>query len=274
MKEEIEDKNILSPILNFTFEDCERFEINVKVTVPRTYESIPSLLKTFKSELDSWVEKVTAYIQNEAIKCEETKKESCTNDVPIPCLIPIKKKVRIRDRKKDTNESCCPHCGKIYPNYKLQEHINNVHNVLRLTFMCDKCNYQGTSKAQFKEHMKRHREGKVPCQICGKLTLKVDLRRHMYRIHNAERQKMVPCTVCGKEFKKQQLLKHMRNVHAPRTAACDLCDYKARDTYNLKLHISKMHLGVKDLPKEKCQYCDEETTNLKYHIQLYHRDWQ
>jgi len=269
MKEEIVDKNILSPILNFTFEDCERFEINVKVTVPRTYESIPSLLKTFKSELDSWVEKVTAYIQNEAIKCEETKKENCTNDVPIPCLIPIKKKVRIRDRKKDTNESCCPHCGKIYTNYKLQEHINSHH---LFTFKCDKCDYQGTCKALFKEHMKRHRGGKVSCEICGKLTLKVDLRRHHYLYHNEERQKKVPCSLCGKEFKKKQLLKHMKSVHAPRTFACDLCEYKARDKFNLRLHVSKMHLGVKDLPKEKCQYCGDETTNLQHHLQLYHRD--
>ena len=69
MNGEVEDKNILSPFINLVFEDQDHIEVKMCVTVPMSYANIPSIfhvIKTFKSELDSLVEKVTSYIQNEA----------------------------------------------------------------------------------------------------------------------------------------------------------------------------------------------------------------
>jgi len=297
MEQEIDKTNII----NLTFEDHDKIAIKMSVTVPRTYESVPSIhhvFKTFQFELDSLVEKVTAYIRDEAIKCEESNKENCIDDDPIPCLIPIKKKVRFRKGKKEmcpkcsklfhpdylikfhqdlcnnTSEKCsCPHCGKLYSNSAtLQSHIRDYHS--EKIFMCEICDYQGKTLSRLKEHMSRchGKKEKVPCPSCGKFILKVEMRHHHYHYHNEERQKKVPCSLCGKEFKKRQLMQHMKSVHAPRPFPCDLCEYKARDKFNLRLHVSKMHLGVKDLPKEKCQYCGNETTNLQHHIKLYHRD--
>jgi len=322
-----------NPIINLIYEDQDMIGIKMCIVVPSAYASIPSLhhiVMTFKSELDSLVEKVTAYIENEAkanfsgnennasnfnksgtllienIESLKSEYKDGIDEVQEPYIIPIKKKVRIRGGKKEMCSKCskfftpeylqkwhqcivnnletsdaskskeighkCPQCGKLFINLlTLRIHIKNLHS--GMIFMCDICDYQGKSKTLLKEHMARHGEKeKVPCKSCGKSIFKGDLRRHHRLYHDENWQKMIPCPVCGKEFKKKQLPKHMKSVHAKRTYECDLCEYKARDKYNLRLHVSKMHLGVKDLPKEKCQYCDSETTNLKHHIQKNHRD--
>ena len=108
MDAEINEKSIVSPLMNLIFEDHDEIAIKMIVTVPRLFESIPSIhhiVKIFKSELDLLVEKMTSYIQNEAnVKFCESFKENETNyksqvseDINIngqePNIIPIKKKV-------------------------------------------------------------------------------------------------------------------------------------------------------------------------------------
>jgi len=169
MNGEVEDKNILSPFINLVFEDQDHIEVKMCVTVPMSYANIPSIfhvIKTFKSELDSLVEKVTSYIQNEANNkfYEEIEKKHVSHvadnsrtlcdesaDVQLPNIIPIKKKPRIFKMKKE----------------KPKNHRDT--NSTKI-FMCDKCDYQGTRKSLLKDHMKVHEiNEKVPCQICGKL---------------------------------------------------------------------------------------------------------
>ena len=81
---------------------------------------------------------------------------------------------------------------------------------------------------------------------------------------------MINCEECGKQIRKVSYKSHIKKVHGERRHACHLCSYKAQSSYNLKLHISKSHLGLKEIPKEKCQYCDVVATNIPLHMKDHH----
>ena len=91
-------------------------------------------------------------------------------------------------------------------------------------------------------------------------------RSHM-QAHNNE---MGNCDICGKEMRKVRILRHKKDVHFERKYPCLQCNYRAINSFNLRLHVSKSHLGIKDLVKEQCQYCDVQTTNLERHVRIQH----
>ena len=63
---------------------------------------------------------------------------------------------------------------------------------------------------------------------------------------------------------------HIKKIHdRVKDKLCPHCSYATYSGYNLKLHISKMHLGGK-LVKQPCPFCDVSTTNVDYHIEIYH----
>jgi len=281
MDAEIDEKSIVSPLMNLIFEDHDEIAIKMIVTVPRSFESIPSIhhiVKIFKSELDLLVEKMTSYIQNEAnVKFCESFKENETNyksqvseDINIngqePNIIPIKKKVENHDYNKRggycpicgkfkkaltqhikkihsrKNSGNCTECGKYVKH--LKQHLKNYHS--QKIFMCDICDYRGKNSYSLKAHMARHEEKPtVPCPTCGKIVFECYLHQHNFQYHTEEQQKIVPCSICGKELKKKQLPRHMTSVHATKIK-CHLCDFKTRDNYNLKFHLRKVHSIIKD----------------------------
>ena len=91
-------------------------------------------------------------------------------------------------------------------------------------------------------------------------------RSHMTS-HNNE---MGNCDICGKEMRKVRIRKHKKDVHFERKYPCLQCNYRAINNFNLRLHVSKSHLGIKDLVKEQCQHCDVQTTNLERHVRIHH----
>ena len=142
----------------------------------------------------------------------------------------------------------------------------------RTYYNCDQCAYRSLTKISLTHHMKNH-EGVVleTCHVCGGKYK--DLKGHILRHHASEtncHNIMVKCKICGKEMRKLQLNAHRKAMHMERKWACHLCSYKAQTNYNLKLHISKSHLGVKELEKQQCPQCDVITTNLPYHLKIYH----
>ena len=145
----------------------------------------------------------------------------------------------------------------------LRAHVKNVHGDKK--FMCEYCDYSSNIKKNLLEHLKTHSERTfVTCPVCGKSV--ISLQSHMHS-HNTERGN---CEICGKEVKLAQMSKHKKNVHGERKYPCQHCSYKAKDSYNLKLHVSKSHLGLKDIPKEQCAHCNIQTTNLNLHLRRYH----
>ena len=171
----------------------------------------------------------------------------------------------------------CDQCGKVVTNkYCLKIHLESVHNPDKQVYNCDQCPYTTTYKRNIFLHIKNiHEAGEfTACHICG-VKIKggaTNLSRHIFRLHTESQTEKVKCEECGKEVKASQLINHKRKVHGERRFACHMCSYKAQTGYNLKLHISKSHLGVKELPKNQCQYCEVVTTNLPHHMKLFHGD--
>ena len=201
-----------------------------------------------------------------------------------------------RDRKKypqKYNPQVCQICGKSTNNeFTMKSHMRSVHaekvhkcdqcdfrtgNKPILThhiktvhgekeFMCDHCDYSTTLKNSLILHLKTHvtREP-VTCTICGKSVISIG--NHMRSTHSEE---MGHCDICGKEMKKVRISGHKRKVHAEKKHACDQCGYRTTCSSNLKLHIHKSHLGIKDMIKEQCPHCDTKTTNLQRHVRIFH----
>ena len=171
----------------------------------------------------------------------------------------------------------CDQCGKVVTNkYCLKIHIESVHNPDKQVYSCDQCSYTTTYKRNIMLHIRNiHEAGEfIACHICG---VKIkggasNLSRHIFRLHTESQTEKVKCEECGKEVKASQLSNHKKKVHGERRFACHMCSYRAQTGYNLKLHISQSHLGVKELPKTQCQYCDVITTNLPHHMKLFHGD--
>ena len=189
----------------------------------------------------------------------------------------IKKQKQVKRKKeKDLAPVPCEYCGKVFKSIiQLKVHSKRYHeNPGNILHQCEKCSYKSLHLHMLKVHIKnQHESEKYQCNECGKSFYGVKLyRAHFARIHTEHGQEMVRCQECGKETKKFRLKQHMALMHMERRHACNLCNYKAQTGYNLKLHVSKSHLGIKELPKHKCPHCDTTTTNLEFHIKSNHRN--
>ena len=68
-----------------------------------------------------------------------------------------------------------------------------------------------------------------------------------------------------------KLRDHVKNVHEKISDRhCPYCSYATYKQYNLKLHITKVHMGGAGMEKQACPHCDKETTNLEHHLKIYH----
>ena len=169
----------------------------------------------------------------------------------------------------------CSYCGKEYNSrIKLSSHVIRTHG--EEIFKCSNCDYKTKVSAQLKTHFKRrHTEQmQAPCESCGEVfkNLKKHLERNTCGAMGQDERVKVPCKLkCGKTFcDNDKMMNHVRNIHGnTKNKVCSQCSYATYSNFNLKLHISKMHLGTK-LVKELCPYCEKETRNLNHHIQLYH----
>ena len=187
-----------------------------------------------------------------------------------------KRKTYLKTKRKkiiDQGPFPCEDCGKICRNLvALKSHRKNNHsnpeNVLQ---QCDKCSYSTLYPYLLDQHIKaQHDVIKFQCTECGKSFYGQKLyKAHYDRMHT--KQELFKCKECGKEFTKHRLKMHISLMHRERRFSCHLCSYKAQTGYNLKLHISKSHLGIKTLPKQKCPHCEIETTNLEWHIKTSHK---
>ena len=186
----------------------------------------------------------------------------------------VKRESESEQRRKDGDSFTCHECGKVLTNHlTLKNHIRNIHNPDNIFYHCDKCDYKSPLKALLKQHIKsRHSAPEFfTCHICGKKSKSKQVLRFHHRLKH-EVQEMKNCEICGKEIRKLAFTGHMIRAHGEKKFACELCNYRTTTNFNLKLHVSKSHMGLKELPKRKCEYCDLETTNLPYHMGIHHPD--
>ena len=188
-----------------------------------------------------------------------------------------RKKLRQNKKRKETDQypAPCEECGKMYQNFRALYNHRKLHHEKNKNVLhkCDKCDYSTFYKNYLYIHIKEYHDAqKVQCTECGKSFFGLKLyKAHFERLHT-EQQEKVKCNECGKQFSKYRLKIHMKLMHQERKFACHLCTYKAQTGYNLRLHINKSHLGIKEFPKYKCPHCDIDTTNLDWHIKVHHKD--
>ena len=210
-------------------------------------------------------------------------KERSSRGSRVPCELCgkiLRKDVMIRHMERFHNSEGlttfpCELCGKMLPQRLSirKDHMIKFHNPEGPTYYnCDKCAFKTIHYHYLKRHMTNHEGFLETCHICGGKYKRLEV--HIRRNHNSNitdmKNMIVKCEICGKEVRKVGLSDHMKHVHTERKHACHLCSYKAQTGYNLKLHISKSHLGVKELEKKQCPECDILTTNLSYHLKHYH----
>ena len=169
----------------------------------------------------------------------------------------------------------CPHCGMTFvTKASLNLHIGRIHNDNEPE-KCTMCDYKTNVPTEMRQHFKRrHTEEAVQtCEFCGEIFK--NLKKHLSRTNcgGPSERKKVPCLHCAKEFSSGDKMKeHVKRIHeGVRDKLCNQCSYATYSNFNLKLHITKMHLGT-GLVKEGCPYCDKETTNLDHHIKTYHSE--
>ena len=171
--------------------------------------------------------------------------------------------------------SPCEECGKVFSTpYVLKMHMDKVHNPNGPTYYnCDKCVYRTIIKRKIEEHLKEHETGLiwVTCDICGKKVKGNNKKNLLHHIDLVHKKKYAGnCDICGKEV--NDIPSHKQKMHSERKYSCHICTYSSPSNFNLRLHISKVHLGMKELEKVQCPHCDVVTTNLPHHLKQYHID--
>ena len=156
----------------------------------------------------------------------------------------------------------------------LRYHILRIHS-RKLFQKCTKCDYKSHIPSEMKGHFKRRHTDitKGTCQYCG-VVFKA-LKSHLRNTGCGGEVNItkLKCTHCKTYFKvKSELDRHVNRIHKNiKDNKCQDCSYATYSGYNLKLHITKMHLGKK-IEKQICPYCNKETTNINYHIDTMHNE--
>ena len=104
------------------------------------------------------------------------------------------------------------------------------------------------------------RHNKNPCEMCGKIFNKSQMRKHMLQIHTENDKKPFICELCGKGFINKQKLKYHMNTHTGnKPFVCDLCGTGFAHKANMRVHI-KAHKGIRR--QKKTKVVNPEGTNL------------
>ena len=159
----------------------------------------------------------------------------------------------------------CPQCGKTVK--RLSQHVYRSHAEEKT---CFNSTFKTTYIAYMRQHFKyKHTERLLlPCVICGKLVKNISA--HIDSSPCGQREKTVKCLHCERKFfRRKQLDQHIRSIHDEiKDKHCPECAYTSYSSYNLRLHITKVH--DKTAMIKICPHCKKKTGSLQRHISTYH----
>ena len=194
----------------------------------------------------------------------------------------------------------CPDCGKVMKKHLLKDHEIKSHPNEEQTAAstCTVCKKVFYGKQGLAMHMAgRHGPGfsKQQCPECGVEVKFLDLHikvqhtedgnkkkiqctfdgcqsmfrvrqcmlQHFKLVHTDEREQ---CTICGEWLK--CLGDHMRTVHKTgKPFPCDKCGKVFYNTYDRRVHVDRIHEGIKYI----CPKCGQNYQRIKDHMKSAHQ---
>ncbi|RVE43047.1 hypothetical protein evm_012318 [Chilo suppressalis] len=128
---------------------------------------------------------------------------------------------------------------------------------------------RGPYKKSGKPRLKKLKFRRLWCEPCSmKFTTKQQMDEHRKQLHSQDVESWV-CEMCGKVFiHRGSLHAHIRS-HLPPEFACDQCDYKTANKYDLIKHL-RIHKGEKIYQCQHCTSAYHTSSNLTSHIRYVH----
>jgi uncharacterized C2H2 Zn-finger protein len=150
----------------------------------------------------------------------------------------------------------CKLCKKTFEQQKkVKIHIRMTHKI-GAVHTCDVCMKTFYYHVQFKRHMAAHDPNVFfTCDKCGRnFSSKHMLQRHDITAHGSEEQKMqlrkFICSICNKALlTKQSLMDHEEAHSEERSHVCSECGKAFRTQSTLRVHVKRIHLGIRPAPK-------------------------
>ena len=176
----------------------------------------------------------------------------------------------------------CDECGKLFSRIQhLNKHTDTVHeekihgeNLIR--YPCEACGKEFKRKYTLAEHVKSVHDDirDWKCEICGKgFHKKVILQKHVKHVHEGQKYDQYTCETCGKVLSSVQSFSTHKKIHLGiKDYKCDRekCDFAARTSKLLKLHIKTVHDKIKDYNCDLCGKLFSTRSSLKNHIRIVH----
>ena len=160
----------------------------------------------------------------------------------------------------------CPDCGADNirnMHYHRQNCTNTISNI------CDICAKKFTSKPALETHVERvHGAGAIAtiCSICCKEVK--EIKSHMKFVHTEEDMGKYPCDQCDNSFRtKQNLKRHVKRVHNGEKDQCPLCSDWFK---SLHCHLYQVHKKGKQHTCEQCGSVFFRGDDLRRHIERIH----
>jgi len=172
---------------------------------------------------------------------------------------------RLNCNRDNVNRIVCELCEKPFScKTALELHVNGVH--ANIKEVCPVC---GKEVRFVNSHMRfAHSEEKLnkfACNIpgCDKTFItKQNVAKHIERVHDGKKDQ---CTIC-KEWLKN-LPSHMYQVHKQgKEHVCDDCGKVFYRSYDLKLHIQRVHMGI----RFTCNECGKSVSKINEHLKVVH----
>ena len=172
----------------------------------------------------------------------------------------------------------CKTCGfRTMTARNLKKHEEYSHSTTKdySDLKCDLCEKILKGEHCLKVHKKMVHSNKIyKCSECIE-TLKntKNLRRHFVMRHDTETP-LKQCELCAKSFKTQERLTAHKKVHnkVPKRKIypCNICEYRASDTYRMNDHMKTVHSNERPFECSVCHTSFKLDKLLKTHFKKVH----